>query len=119
MLSSTILIRPVEKDEVSILLDLIHQKAAFDQQMDSGCTPLSATVEKLEQTLFGDRPFAQTLLVECDRTLVGFALYYFRYSSFAAQPSLWLDDLYLNEQVRGQGIGTRLMMELMAIAPLY
>jgi GNAT superfamily N-acetyltransferase len=43
---------------------------------------------------------------------VGFALYYFRYSSFAGQPSLWLDDLYVDEESRSQGAGAELMRAL-------
>jgi len=45
-------------------------------------------------------------------TGIGFALYYFRYSSFAAQPSLWLDDLYVNAPRRCKGISTILMADL-------
>ena len=47
---------------------------------------------------------------------VGFALYGFRYSSFAGQPSIWLDDLYVNENMRSQGAGTALMVRLVEIA---
>lgn len=55
--------------------------------------------------------FARTLERE-----IGFALYCFRYSSFAGQPSFWLDDLYVNENMRSQGAGTALMTRLVEIA---
>jgi GNAT superfamily N-acetyltransferase len=47
---------------------------------------------------------------------VGFALYGFRYSSFAGQPSIWLDDLYVDEQMRSQGAGSAIMKQLAQIA---
>jgi GNAT superfamily N-acetyltransferase len=105
-------IRTAAPEDVPSILSLIHKKAAFDNGMDSDCTPLQATETKLRQTLFGDIPFAKVLLVERSGQAIGFALYYFRYSSFAAQPSIWLDDLYLEPDARGQGIGKALMVEL-------
>ena len=47
---------------------------------------------------------------------VGFALYYFRYSSFRGRPSVWLDDLYVHPHVRRQGAGRRLMGRLAELA---
>jgi GNAT superfamily N-acetyltransferase len=106
-----LIIRFAREEDVSVILALIRRKAAFDDSMDSDCTPLQATEAKLCQTLFNDPPFAKVLLVERS-SAIGFALYYFRYSSFAAQPSIWLDDLYLEPESRGQGIGKALMIEL-------
>ncbi len=42
----------------------------------------------------------------------GFALYGFRYSSFAGQSSIWLDDLYIDREMRSQGAGALLMKRL-------
>jgi len=50
---------------------------------------LQTTEAKLSATLFNDIPIL-VLFAEVSQQVVGFALYYFRYSSFAAQPSLWL-----------------------------
>lgn len=109
-------IRHAHSGEVPLILTLIHRKAEFDRQMGSFIGELRATEEKLQATLFGEPPLAYVLLVEQAHHKVGFALYYFRYSSYAAQPSLWLDDLFLDIQARGQGIGTQLMQQLAAIA---
>jgi GNAT superfamily N-acetyltransferase len=109
-------IRPATATDVSTLVELIQQKAAFDRQMGSFEGVLQTTVEKLQQTLFGEIPFARACLAEAADTAVGFALYYFRYSSFQACPSLWLDDLYLQPETRRSGIGTGLMIYLAQVA---
>jgi GNAT superfamily N-acetyltransferase len=56
------------------------------------------------------------LFAELSTREVGFALYGFRYSSFAGQPSIWLDDLYVEEEMRNQGAGAALMHGLGQIA---
>jgi GNAT superfamily N-acetyltransferase len=66
--------------------------------------------------MFDDPAYACALIVERSSAPVGFALYYFRYSSFTGRPSLWLDDLYVDAAERSRGIGGRLLAELRVIA---
>jgi GNAT superfamily N-acetyltransferase len=56
------------------------------------------------------------LFVEESGLEIGFALYGFRYSSFVGQPSLWLDDLYVDVDRRSQGAGAALMQHLAQIS---
>ena len=118
-MSAEIIIRDAVPEDISSIFELIQKKAEFDRQMGSFSGILKATPQKLSETLFGEIPFAKVLLVENLKQPVGFALYYFRYSSFAAQPSLWLDDLYVESGMRHQGIGSALMGKLAAIAKQY
>ncbi|NJM99495.1 MAG: GNAT family N-acetyltransferase [Phormidesmis sp. RL_2_1] len=107
-------IRPAEASDIPHLLSLIHQKAEFD-----GCpNAVTATAEKLSRTMFSPQPMAHVLLAEVKPALspIGFASYHFTYSTFRAQPSLWLDDLFIQSAYRNQAIGTRLMCQLCAIA---
>ena len=108
-------IRAANLEDLSSILTLIHHKAAFD-----GCpNSVTATYEKLKSTIFSDRPMAHILLAESDRpdTLpVGFASYHFTYSTFLAQPSIWLDDIFIESDHRNQSIGTRLIEQLCQIA---
>jgi GNAT superfamily N-acetyltransferase len=51
-----------------------------------------------------------------DGALVGYALYFFTYSTFEARPSLYLEDLFVTPSARGQGLGERMMRALAAEA---
>ena len=108
-------IRSARREDLSNILTLIHHKAAFD-----GCpNGVTATYEKLESTLFSDRPMAHILIVETDRPdkpPVGFASYHFTYSTFLAQPGIWLDDIFIERDYRNQSIGTQLIERLCQIA---
>jgi GNAT superfamily N-acetyltransferase len=95
------------------ILDLLRLKADFD-----GCPhALLATAEKLEATLFCLRPMAYILLAENENAPpIGFASYHFTYSTFRAQPSIWLDDLFVKSTARNQSVGAQLIQRLCQIA---
>lgn len=116
MLTSEIATRHAKQDDVPLILSFIQKKAEFDQSISAFMGCLQTTEAKLSATLFNDTPFARVLFAEVSQQIVGFALYYFRYSSFAAQPSLWLDDLYVDAPKRCNGIGTILMAHLACIS---
>lgn len=105
-------IRPVEPTELPQLFALLQAKAAFD-----GCPEsLRATVATLHDALFAQRPLAHALVAEIDGRLVGMATYYSIFSSFIAKPGLWLDDLYVYEDFRGQNIGRKPLTRLCQLA---
>ncbi len=105
-------IRHATSSDLPVLVELIHLKAVFD-----GCPEaVEATPAALEQTLFGDNPLAFVLLAEVEGAIAGMASYYRIYSTFLARVGLWLDDLYLREEFRGQAVGKALMVELCRIA---
>lgn len=105
-------IRVATIEDLELIFAFISQKAEFD-----GCkSAFKATVDKLRQTLFCQPPQAKVLFAEIDEIAVGFALFFYKYSSFLAQPSIWVDDLFVQPQMRGKGIGTALMKRLTQIA---
>ncbi len=113
--------RSATRTDLQSLIQLIHLKADFD-----GCpNAVTATAEKLDKTLFGPQPMAHILLADLlaesnlGTSPVGFASYHFTYSTFRAQPSIWLDDLFVKPEYRNQGIGTRLIQQLCQIATDY
>ena len=77
---------------------------------------VSMTEARLEATLFGTTPYAETLIAEADGKAVGFALFFHNYSTFLAKPGIYLEDLFVLETQRGAGIGKKLLARLAAIA---
>lgn len=106
------IVRHVMESELPNLLTLIRAKAEFD-----GCPEtLRATEASLHQALFSGAPRAFALVAESNGELVGMATYYAIFSSFIAKPGLWLDDLFVVETHRSQGIGEALIRRLCTIA---
>ena len=109
-------VRSATDNDVALIFKFIQKKADFDRQVGAFTGRLGVTEDKIRNTLFTNAPFAFALLVEEDGTAIGFALYGFRYSSFAGQPSLWLEDLYVDESHRNKGAGALLMALLAQLA---
>jgi GNAT superfamily N-acetyltransferase len=68
-----------------------------------------ATEEALRATLFGERPYAEVLIAECDGQPAGFALFFHNYSTFLAQPGIYLEDLFVEPAFRKRGVATALL----------
>lgn len=105
MHSQNFLIRDTNVSDISTIMELIRLKAEFDGFLDF----LEATPKKLEDTLFCEKPLAFVLLVEIDKNPIGFATYHQIYSTFLAQPGIWLDDLYIKPEYRRLGVGEALI----------
>jgi GNAT superfamily N-acetyltransferase len=98
------------------VLAFVRAKAQFDRELGAFAGELGTSEELIRRHLFGPRPFAFALLAGDPGPAVGFALYYFRYSSFRGRPSVWLDDLYVHPPARRLGAGRRLMGRLAELA---
>ncbi|MDZ7958342.1 MAG: GNAT family N-acetyltransferase [Aulosira sp. DedQUE10] len=109
-------IRTATPDDVSLIFSFIKKKAEFDRNIGAFSGVLLVSEAKIHQTVFGAIAFAYVLFAQTSEREIGFALYGFRYSSFAGQPSIWLDDLYVDEEMRSQGAGAALMSHLAEIA---
>ena len=108
-------IRPAQSADVPLILGFIRGLAEYEK-LTAG---FEATEEKLRCTLFpGDSsaPAAYCILAFADGTPSGFALYFFNYSTFLARPGLYLEDLFVNPEYRGRGIGKALLLHLAKIA---
>jgi GNAT superfamily N-acetyltransferase len=98
------------------VLAFVGAKAQFDRELGAFAGELGTSDELIRRHLFGPRPLAFALLAGSPSPAVGFALYYFRYSSFRGRPSVWLDDLYVYPSARRQGAGRLLMGRLAEVA---
>ena len=108
----TISIRPARPNDVPTVASLIRALSQYEKLEHE----VTMTEDKLRVSMFGPRPYAEALLAEEDGKPVGFALFFHNYSTFLAQPGLYLEDLYVLESHRGKGIGKALLVHLAKIA---
>ncbi len=71
-----------------------------------------ATAARIRRDGFGARRYFRVLIAERGRSAVGFALYFFAYSTFLAQPTLFLEDLFVLPESRSTGAGKALLRAL-------
>lgn len=98
-------INKVTRSDIPVLLELIRELARFEHLEDQ----VKATAESLQDALFGPQPAAGALLASCGGEPVGYALYFFTFSSFVGRPGLWLDDVYVRPAYRKRGLGLGLI----------
>src|SRR5437016_14255868 len=77
---------------------------------------MEATAERIRRHGFGRPRYFETLICRRGRTPIGFALYFFTYSTFLGRPTLYLEDLFVLPDARGRGAGTALLSALARIA---
>ena len=109
-------VRLANTDDVSLILSFIQKKSEFDRAVGAFSGVLKVSETKIRDTIFNKIPFAYVVFACLENQEIGFALYEYRYSSFLGQPSIWLDDLYVDEDRRSQGAGKLLMNHLKKIA---
>jgi GNAT superfamily N-acetyltransferase len=111
--SSSFKLRAAELRDVQAIVGLIRELADFEQLTHL----LQVTPEKLRPHLFGEKPVAEALVAEVDGAgVVAFALFFTNFSTFLAQPGLYLEDLYVRPAHRGAGIGQALLRRLAQLA---
>jgi GNAT superfamily N-acetyltransferase len=105
-------IRAAELRDVNAIVQLIRELAEFEHLTHL----LQVTPEKLRPHLFGERPVVEALVAEAAGSVLGFALFFTNFSTFLAQPGLYLEDLYVQPAQRGRGIGEALLSRVGRIA---
>lgn len=101
-------IDPATEADAALILRFIRGLAAYENLSDA-CV---ATEDALRATLFGERPAAEVLLAFWNDEPAGFALFFSSYSTFLAKPGIYLEDLFVEPELRGHGIGTALLTRL-------
>ncbi len=105
-------IRRGTRRDVPTILALIRGLAEYERLLPE----MKATAARIRHHGFGRRPYFETLICCCGARPVGFALYFFTYSTFVGRPSLYLEDLFVLPQERGNGAGKALLRALAKIA---
>lgn len=107
-----ITIRPAKISDTDTILRFIKELAIYEKaEHEAKATPFH-----IHNTLFCDAPHAHGLICENDGQPIGFAIYFFSYSTWQGQYGLYLEDLYVSPQSRGLGAGKRLLTHLAGIA---
>jgi GNAT superfamily N-acetyltransferase len=105
-------IRPAQMEDVPIILELIRDLATYERAPNE----VTATEEQLVDVLFGERPVAEVLLAFEGQSPVGFAVFFYNFSTWLGRPGLYLEDLFVKPEKRGKGYGRALLIELAKIA---
>jgi GNAT superfamily N-acetyltransferase len=111
-MSAEVDITMATEDDLPIILAFIKGLAEYER-LPHECV---ATIDKLRNTLFSERPAAEVLIARLDGEAVGFALFFQSYSTFLAQPGFYLEDLFVDPPARGKGIGRALLTALARLA---
>jgi GNAT superfamily N-acetyltransferase len=105
-------IRPAAARDVAEILRLIRELAEYEKLAHMA----AGTPAQLHEALFGARPSCEALVAERAGRAVGFALYFTTFSTFLCKPGLYLEDLFVEPDHRGAGIGKALLARLAALA---
>ncbi len=103
-------VRPARPEDMPALLALIRELAQYEH------LTVTATVDNLQRYAFGPQPGFRVLMAEWEEKAAGYALFYDFYSSFRGQRGLFLEDLFVRQDMRGKGIGKALLSRVAEIA---
>ncbi|WP_304035822.1 GNAT family N-acetyltransferase, partial [Mesonia mobilis] len=104
-------VRKATKNDMPSVLKLINELAVYEREPDA----VEVTVADLERDGFGDQPLFNCFVAEAEDKIVGMALFYNRYSTWKGK-TIHLEDLIVNEDYRGKGIGVQLYKKVMQFA---
>ena len=105
-------IQPATAADVPVILRLIRELAEYERAPND----VVATEAGLREVLFGERPSAHVLIAREGEEPVGFAVYFFNFSTWLGRAGLYLEDLFVKPELRGKGYGRALLVRLAQIA---
>jgi GNAT superfamily N-acetyltransferase len=105
-------IRAATPEDTGAIFALTYELAEFENLTHV----FTATEDGLRDALFGARPAVEALVAENEGRIVGYALFFHNYSSFAGKRGLYLEDVYVQPSQRGSGLGAAMLARLAALA---
>ncbi len=106
------MIRPATPADVPTILRFVRELAAFEREPDA----VEATEAMLADALFGPTPAAEAIIADGADGPLGFALFFHNFSTWKGRRGLYLEDLYVTPDARGQGVGAALLRHLAGLA---
>ncbi len=110
--SPNLSVRPARTSDIRTIATLIRGLAKYEGL----ARQVKVTPARIRRHGFGPRPYFKTLICQDDSKAVGFATYFFTYSTFLARPTLYIEDLFVLPQLRGKGAGKMLLAALAKIS---
>jgi GNAT superfamily N-acetyltransferase len=105
-------VRPVRRDDVPAIVGLVRELAEYEKALDE----VRLTEDQLTECLFGDSPaLFGHVAHDRDGTVVGMALWFLNFSTWRGTHGVYLEDLYVQPQHRGTGLGRELLRTLAAV----
>jgi GNAT superfamily N-acetyltransferase len=105
------MIRRARPDDVPVIHQLIRELAEYERSL----TEVTGDPGDLQAALFGPDPAVFAHVAEHEGRVAGFALWFLNYSTWLGKHGIYLEDLYVTPELRGQGIGRALLAELAAL----
>lgn len=104
-------IRPAVREDAKKIFELILELAEYEKML----ADVTATAETLEASIF-DRNEAKALMLTLDGEVIGYAIYCFNFSTFRGRAGMYLEDIYIRPQYRGNGYGKQVFEHLIELA---
>lgn len=101
-------IRAAKPDDAGLILDFVRALADYEKLSHE----VLATEADITRDFFGPDPKVYAQIAEWEGKPVGFALWFYTYSTFQGRYGIWLEDLYVDPALRGKGIGKALLQHL-------
>ena len=105
-------IKKATREDSEIIYNFIYQLAEYEKLTND----VSTTPDSLKETLFAPNSNVETVIAYMDKKPVAFALYFYNYSTFKGKRGLYLEDIFVVPEMRGNGIGRQLLKRLAQIA---
>jgi GNAT superfamily N-acetyltransferase len=110
--SESLRIETATERDIPLILEFVRGLAEYEKHLDK----VKATEERIRKTIFGAEPAAQVLFAYENDNAVGFAVFFYTYSTFEGLPGLYLEDLFVKPEARGKGVGRALLRFLARLA---
>jgi GNAT superfamily N-acetyltransferase len=111
-MSESVRIRSAVAADVPLILNFIRELADYEKLAHQ----VVATEADVRDSLFGPRPAAECLIAELGGKPAGFAIFFHNFSTFLGRAGIYLEDLYVKPELRGKGVGKKLLAHLARLA---
>jgi GNAT superfamily N-acetyltransferase len=105
-------IKPATVADVPLILSLIKDLAAYEKLSHE----VVATESILHESLFGEKPYAEVVIGYYDSIAAGYVLFFHNFSTFTGRPGVYIEDIFVKEDYRGNGLGRALFLYVVGLA---